>query len=110
MNKHDIVALYVAFSQGNGGKRRPILVVQYDQEGIEFYPLTSKFFEKSKHIKARYYEIEDWKESGLAKPSWIDIGKRLWLPVDKVDQITKIGKLTVNDKEKLSIYLEKYFS
>ncbi|GAB2319499.1 type II toxin-antitoxin system PemK/MazF family toxin [Alkalibacterium sp. s-m-22] len=110
MNNYDIVTVYVAFSKGDGGKRRPILVLDFDREGIEFYSLTSKFAKKSKRIQKQYYKIEDWKEAGLVIPSWIDIGKRIWLPLNEVDKISKVGQLTLRDKEKLADFLENYFS
>lgn len=110
MNKYDVVTLYVAYSKGDSGKRRPILIVHHDEEGIEFYRLTSKYNKKSKYIQAHYYEIKDWEEVGLVKQSWIDIGKRLWLPTDEIDKIYKMGKLTLRDKELLAYFIENYYS
>lgn len=110
MNKYDVVTLYIAFSEGERGKRRPILIVHRDEEGIEFYRLTSKYVKKSKYIQSHYYKIKDWEEVGLVKQSWIDIGKRLWLPMNELDKIIKIGKLTLRDKEQLVSFIENYFS
>lgn len=44
---------------------------------MKVFRITSKFANKSSTIKKQYYEIKDWKEAGLKKPSWIDIGEAI---------------------------------
>ncbi|HGF8086425.1 TPA: hypothetical protein QFF51_002203 [Enterococcus faecium] len=43
MKTNEIVTVYVAFADKEGGKRRPILVVQDRNDRIDFFSITSKY-------------------------------------------------------------------
>ena len=47
MKTNEIVSVYVAFADKEGGKRRPILVVQDRNDRIDFFSITSKYKTKS---------------------------------------------------------------
>lgn len=109
MDRGSIVVLYVLFEEVSNGKSRPVLVIEKDDQGIEFYKITSQYSTKSKAIQSQYYEIKEWKEAGLKKPSWIDIGKRLWVSLEKVGVPKKIGYLSTLDKEQLAEFIQQYY-
>jgi len=75
-SENDVLILYVPFNDGSGkGKVRPVLLLQMTKSGMKVFRITSKYSTKSAKIQKRYYEIQDWKEAGLDRPSWIDIGE-----------------------------------
>ena len=61
------------------------LFLAVSEHEIEFFSISSKYEEKSDYIKAQYFEIKNWQEIGLNKPSWIDIGSRRRVLIDDVD-------------------------
>lgn len=74
----DIHNCYVEFIEGNDGKTRPILVIDWgnvDPDLVYFYKITSQYNDKPDHIKAGYYPIKKWREANLDTPSYIDIFK-----------------------------------
>lgn len=76
MNTNDVGFAYVSFTGKQGGKERPIFIIEVTDEEILFYSITSQYKSKSLRIQKQYYEITEWKEAGLTKPSWIDIGSQ----------------------------------
>jgi len=98
MKPFDLHIAYVAW--GDNGKRRPVLILTEEDGEISAFQITSKFKNKSAAIQSQYFTIEDWKEAGLDKPSYIDIGKIIELPTAMVDS-SSIGKLTEKDKNAL---------
>ncbi|MCC4414533.1 MazF family toxin-antitoxin system [Limosilactobacillus reuteri] len=103
MKINEIYTAFVAW-QG-GGKRRPILIVRTGEEEFYFLKVTSKYANKSEHIKQQYYPLQDWLEEGLKKQSYIDTGNLLNLPNDAVTT-NYVGKLTAKDKLGLARFLE----
>lgn len=102
---NEIVTLYVAYTDGNGGKKRPVLVLQDVDERLTFYKITSKFNKKSNSIKKQYYQIIQWKESGLRKQSYIDTGQILRIEKKSIGPITEIGELTNIDIQGLADFI-----
>ena len=98
MNPYDLHIAYVSW--GGDGKRRPVLVLSSDQKEVAVFQITSQFDSKSTAIQAQYVVIDDWAQAGLAKQSYIDIGRIIDLPIATV-QPTPIGKLSENDLRKL---------
>ncbi|MCL2363496.1 MAG: type II toxin-antitoxin system PemK/MazF family toxin [Defluviitaleaceae bacterium] len=93
--------LHIAYvSWGGDGKRRPILVLSACKNEVAVFQITSQYDNKSAAIRSRYITIDDWAQAGLAKQSYIDIGKILELPISTI-QTTPIGKLSNNDLIKL---------
>jgi len=102
MKTNEIVTVYVAFADKEGGKRRPILVVQDRNDRIDFFSITSKYKNKSKKMQQVYFPIKNWKQSGLNKPSWIDVGVLRAIPKENTEiKYTKVGILTNEDSQKL---------
>ena len=98
MNPYDLHIAYVSW--GSDGKHRPVLVLSANQDEVAVFAVTSQYYNKSAAIKAQYIAIDDWKEAGLTKPSYIDIGRIIDLPITAVLP-TPIGKLSENDLHKL---------
>ena len=98
MNPYNIHIAYVSW--GGDGKRRPVLVLASDQKEVAVFQITSQYSSKSVVVQSQYVIIDDWAQAGLAKQSYIDIGRIIDLPIAVV-QPTPIGKLSENDLHKL---------
>lgn len=102
MKANDVAIAYVTYVEGKGGKKRPVYVIQNRNEVVSFFSITSKYQNKSDKIKELYFEIMDWKEAGLTKPSWIDTGRVREIAVDNQEvRMKKVGELTMTDLERL---------
>ena len=103
MKTNDILTAYISWP--GGGKSRPIYVINDDGEKIRFYKITSKYINKTNSIKRMYFPINDWKASGLYKPSYIDtitVGCLL----KKKFKIKYVGKLSSKDAKRFVEFLE----
>lgn len=103
MKPFDIFITYISW--GAGGKNRPVLVFVLNNNMVEFFPITTQYSNKSKAIRTNYFEIEDWKQAGLSKPSYVDTGTLLSASILILKNNKAIGKLTNNDKERLLSFL-----
>lgn len=110
MNKHDVLIAYISYTDdpNAGGKRRPALLIQKQDNLLHVLRITSKFHNKSEHIKKLYYPIKDWKLAGLKQESWIDIGAIRTIDADQLKTI-KIGQLTLRDKQELTRFIKNYY-
>ena len=97
MSPFELYIAYVAW--GGGGKRRPVLVLERNADEISVYPITSQFLSKSESVRAKYLLINDWKQSGLEMPSYIDTNKILDIEASEIDS-EAIGKLSNADIER----------
>jgi len=68
MNPFEIFIAYVSW--GNGGKKRPVLVLQTTEDNISVYTITTQYASKSEAVRAKFFKINDWKLSGLDKQSY----------------------------------------
>ncbi|MGX7301257.1 type II toxin-antitoxin system PemK/MazF family toxin [Enterococcus gilvus] len=108
IRQNDVLILYIPFNDAAGrGKMRPALFVQRTHSGVKVFRITSKYATKSAKIQKRYYKIKDWKEAGLNKPSWIDIGESASFDLENFSP-KKIGTLSTNDINSLAEFIEKY--
>jgi hypothetical protein len=98
VNPYDLHIAYVSW--GGDGKRRPVLVLSSDQREAAVFQITSQYNNKSVVIQSQYIPIEDWVQAGLAKQSYIDIGRIIDLPLSTI-QPAPIGNLSKNDLLKL---------
>lgn len=98
MNPYDLHIAYISW--GDEGKHRPVLVLSSDQKEVAVFQITSQYDNKSAVIQAQYIAIDDWAQAGLAKQSYIDIGRIIELPIATV-QPSPIGKLSEKDLRKL---------
>jgi len=100
MNTNDVILVYIKFKDKHGGKQRPALLYSKHNNYIEIMSITSKYENKSEKIKRNYYPINNWREAGLKKESWIDIGNIHVFMKDTLRNINTIylGKLTEADE------------
>ena len=100
----DIWIAKVEFEEGAGFKIRPVLII----DGTRCYVLSLKITSLMPRTQfSGEYQIIEWKEAGLMKPSTVRISKRLNLPADSF--VKKIGRLTELDRSNVSkIYLDLY--
>lgn len=111
IDDNDVVALYLAFSDGTGGKRRPILIVKNNHGLIDFMSITSQYTNKSSYIKRQYYPIQNWQSLGLFKPSYIDIAsinRAKLSDLQKLGEIHYIGQLSYSDTLGLRAFVTSY--
>ena len=98
MNPYAIHIAYVSWD--SDGKRRPVLVLSSNQKEAAVFQITSQCNNKSAVIQTQYIAIDDWRQAGLAKQSYIDVGRIIDLPIATV-QPTPIGTLSKKDLRKL---------
>lgn len=98
MDSTDVITTYVEFVEGNGRKRRPIVVLKDDGENIYCFRITTQYYSKSKYFREKYYyPILNWKQMGLYKQSYIDTYKPYAISKANWNKIYKIGKMDDND-------------
>lgn len=105
MKISDIATAYVEYVNVKGGKRRPIFVLEDNQQKLYFYNITSKYKNKSSRIKRQYFKISDLKTAGLKKSSWIDAGHRMSISKPFVKKMVKIGQLSHLDLINLAEFI-----
>lgn len=103
MKINEIYTAYVAWQ--NGGKRRPILIIETEENNFSFLKVTSKYKNKSEKIKKLYYPLQDWRDEGLKKQSYIDTGALLSISRSEVS-LNYVGRLTRKDKSGLTRFIE----
>jgi len=65
MNVFDIFVAYIEW--GEGGKIRPILIIERQEKIITVFNITTQYEHKSEIIRNKYFKINDWKQAGLEK-------------------------------------------
>ena len=85
---------------GEEGKRRPVLIFSQREDKVTVFKITTQYQHKSETVRRNLFEITDWKSSGLSKPSFIDIGGLIVMPMALVGAYP-IGKLSDKDKARL---------
>lgn len=107
MKTNDIVSLYVSFVETGSGKKRPVLVRTINDKYIQAFKITTKYHNKSLHIQRQYFHIHDWRQAGLYKESWVDIGQILNFP--KIGLTFKtIGRLSNQDILNLDAFIKNF--
>lgn len=71
----DLALVYMPFGWRKGGKVRPVLVVDINDEYVECYAITSQYEKKSAKIRSHYFPIKSFKKVGLDKQSYVDTVK-----------------------------------
>ena len=92
----DVVLLNFPFTSGVKSKKRPCIVLSnkdYNKNRHEIIaaPITSQ---KNKEFFLGDYQIKDWKEAGLLKPSTF---KCILFTLEEENIVKKIGKFTNKD-------------
>ena len=104
----ELFEIFITFiSWGSGGKSRPVLVIIINDDSLFVYPITTQYENKSEAVRARYYKMNDWRQAGLTKQSYIDTGTLLKLPLSAIANKKPIGRLTDTEKQKLLEFLNK---
>lgn len=107
IKENDLAVAFVAYEDVNHGKKRPVFIAESSSSTTMVLKITSQYANKSPRIKKQLYEVKDWQQSGLAKPSWIDVSKIIKLSNNDFT-LSKIGTLTTNDKRGLSSFIDDY--
>lgn len=108
ISANDVISIYITFEDSNLGKKRSVLVLEADQNTFSILRLTSQYENKSPRIKQQYYPIKDWRQIGLRKPSYVDIGSVIQIDRKTQKRFYKIGSLTTNDIEGLNHFITDY--
>lgn len=96
MKLNDLTTHFMVYADKQVGKVRPVLVVAIDEKQVLVYKITSKYQKKSPQVKHKYFEVTDWQQSGLTRPSWIDTySNPVWLPLNTLHQ--SFGHLSDDD-------------
>ena len=101
MDPFDICVAYISWD--GGGKRRPVLFLDKKDGYAEVFGITSQYEGKSETIRAKYFKIDDWRQAGLTRPSYIDTVVSIEAPIALISP--PVGKLTENDKRRLLEFL-----
>ena len=57
LEEYSILIARIEYADGSGSKSRPAMVIEFNDEVIKTYRLTTKYENKSDKIKAKYFEI-----------------------------------------------------
>ena len=100
--------IYIAFvSWGSGGKRRPVLVFEENANDVTILNITTHYLDKTERIRAKYFVINDWRQAGLYKQSYIDTNNTITIPLTAVDTKNMIGKLSEADERRLIEFISQ---
>ena len=91
---------------GNNGKSRPVLAFIIDSNTVDVYQITTQYANKSEIVRAQYFKIDDWVQSGLDRQSYVDTGTLITLSLSTFKNKKPIGILTESDKQKLLEFLK----
>ena len=105
MNIFDIFIAYVSW--GDGGKRRPVLILSGDTENVTVFNITTHYESKSEAIRAKYFIINDWQQAGLDRQSYVDTNGTITLPSSSIDSKNPIGKLSAVDEMRLIEFINQ---
>ena len=99
--------IYIAYvSWDSGGKRRPVLILEETADNVTVFNITTKYEDKSETIRAGYFTVNDWKQAGLDKPSYVDTNKTVTLPITAVDK-NPLGRLSAADETRLIEFINQ---
>ena len=107
MKTNDIYLMYVSW--GPGGKKRPILVIDFDKTTVTFYAITSSYQYKSKSVQSSRYPIKRWADSGLKKKSYIRVD-HLYQSLLEGATVKYVGHLPLTDQQAFLEFLKDYQS
>jgi len=99
MKPYDLHIAYVSW--GSDGKHRPVVILFTENEVAVVFQITTRYDGKSESIRSKYLKIIDWQKAGLAKPSFIDTGKAIDIPVKMIVKLP-IGRLSDRDRKALT--------
>ena len=83
--------------EGSGYKFRPVLVVSVEEDMLVIMVTGTN----NKLTLEHDYQIIDWKEAGLVKPSIARVDRLAAIPLDYIGTAGRIGSLTARDQNNL---------
>ena len=101
MNKGTVVLLPFPFTDLQGAKKRPAVVVMEDELDVTVVFITSKLMKSGQFDLA----IQPAKENGLKIPSLIRVQR--WASINKAHLFGILGELTQEDLKKLHIQIKR---
>lgn len=109
---YDIHDCYVEFVEGNNGKVRPVLILDWctiEPDKVYFYKITSQYSNKPEHIRKGYFPIKHWQHANLTRPSYVDIYELQFLSVDEftANQGHHRGSLHSDDIRDFGAFLQQ---
>jgi len=105
MNIFDIFVTYVSW--GDGGKIRPVLVLEQQEAVVSVFNITTQYENKSEVVRAKYFKINDWQQAGLNTQSYVDTSSVRDIPSVAFDGKSKIGRLTAVDEMRLIEFINQ---
>ena len=105
MNIFDIFIAYISW--GSEGKKRPVLILEQQSTVVYVFNITTQYENKSDAIRSKYFKINDWRQAGLDRQSYVDTNIVRDLPSTVLDGKTAIGRLTESDVQKFYEFLMK---
>lgn len=84
------------------GKVRPIVIIDSDTVAV----IAAKITSAAPLTSYQYYELQDWKEEGLLKPSRVQLNPLLSLNHDDLLNGEPLGCLSERDQSVLAVLLE----
>ena len=102
--QRDTLLVSMAFSNGTGAKKRPVMVVyESGDDDLLVAPVTS-------HTARTDYDVRlnEWQKSGLLLPSIVRLEKLA--TVDKSTVLRKLGQVSRSDWQKLQPKLKTLFA
>lgn len=99
MNIFDIFIAYISW--GDGGKTRPVLILEQQETVVFVFNITTQYENKSEAVRSKYFKINDWEQAGLSSQSYVDTNTVRDLPTAALDGKSAIGKLTDADVQRL---------
>lgn len=106
MESADVVTVGVEFVEGNQSKRRPVVVLNDDGNKIYFLRITTKYYNKSKQFREKYYyQVANWEQMGLYKQSYVDTYKVYTAVRSRNNTVKKIGCMDDYDNQELAKFI-----
>ncbi len=84
------------------GKVRPVVIIDDEAAAV----IAAKITSAQPHLQYQYYELIDWEEEGLLKPSRIQLAPLLSLNIDDLLNDEPLGYLSNRDRRAFSALLD----
>ena len=105
MKQFDIFITYISW-EGNG-KTRPVLIIDQQDAVVSVFNITTQYEGKSEAIRAGYFTINDWKEAGLDRQSYVDTNTVRDIPAAVFKDKKEIGRLSAADETRLIEFISR---
>jgi hypothetical protein len=102
----DTFDIFIAYiSWGDSGKTRPVLILEQQETVVFVLIITTQYDNKSQAVRSKYFKINDWKQAGLDKQSYVDTNTVRDLPPVVLAGKPAVGRLTESDVQRLIEFL-----